>query len=291
MEVKITTLIENQPSLNPELHFEHGLSLYIEIDGKKILFDTGQSGNFVQNAEILQKELQNLDYVLVSHGHFDHANGVPKLLDILGNDIEMIVGEEFFRKKYKRLEDGTYYYGGVSFQESDITDKGIQLRKIREGTYYLSEHIMVFHHFKRTNDVELPNPIFVVKEGDGYILDEFPDEIAMGIITDKGLVVIVGCSHVGIVNILTDIKERTNMPIYAVIGGTHLVEADQKRVYYTIDKFREMNIKMVAVSHCTGEDAIHIMNDSFKENFINNNTGNVITIQLQDERFPLGNLA
>ena len=96
--------------------------------------------------------------------------------------------------------------------------------------------------------------------------------------TGKGLVVIVGCSHVGIVNILSSIYEKTGIPIYAVIGGTHLIEADELRMQKTIDAFRAMNIKFIAVSHCTGEEGIKRIQQEFSDEFIYNNTGNVIVI-------------
>lgn len=281
MQLKITTLIENQPAQNPELKYEHGLSFYIEVEGKKILFDTGQTGDFVENAELLQKDLGDLDYVFISHGHFDHANGLPRLLDKLNPKTNIVIGEEFFRKKYKVLEDGTYIYGGVSFEEKDVVEKGFELTKIKTDIYPISEKIMIFHHFERSNEVEQPNPIFVIKDEQGECLDEFPDEIAMGIVTDKGLVVVVGCSHFGIANILTHIQKKTNMPIYAVIGGTHLVEADDKRVEYTMDTFRKLGIQLIAVSHCTGQSAIQKMDEFLGENFIINNTGNIMIIETE----------
>ena len=100
----------------------------------------------------------------------------------------------------------------------------------------------------------------------------------MGIITEKGLVVIVGCSHVGIVNILKTISKRVNIPICAVIGGTHLIEADEFRMQKTMDAFKEMKIQLIAVSHCTGEEGIRLISEELKEQFLYNNTGKVIEI-------------
>lgn len=82
MELKITTLIENMPDSKGELICEHGLSLQIEFRGKRILFDTGQTGDFLKNAEKLKKSMQDLDMIIISHGHYDHSGGVPKLVKI-----------------------------------------------------------------------------------------------------------------------------------------------------------------------------------------------------------------
>ncbi|SEW44715.1 7,8-dihydropterin-6-yl-methyl-4-(beta-D-ribofuranosyl)aminobenzene 5'-phosphate synthase [[Clostridium] fimetarium] len=90
--------------------------------------------------------------------------------------------------------------------------------------------------------------------------------------------IIVGCSHIGIVNIMKTISERINIPIYAVIGGTHLIEADEVRMKKTIDAFNEMKIQLVAVSHCTGEEGICLISQEMKEQYLYNNTGKVIEI-------------
>jgi Metal-dependent hydrolases of the beta-lactamase superfamily II len=85
---------------------------------------------------------------------------------------------------------------------------------------------MVFSNFERTNDFEILNKKFYIKKSDEYVLDDFSDEIALGIKHEKGLVIVLGCSHAGLVNILETIGKRTGMPIYGVVGGSHLIEAD-----------------------------------------------------------------
>ena len=300
MSITITTLIENNPSsTDSRLICEHGLSLYIELSNTTILFDTGQSGNFIQNASNLGKDLSSVDYMLISHGHLDHGGGVSKLLEdgTLGKQSQMVVGNEYFRNKYseiiegafsfsgiKAVEDGvqidgkSYRVAGVPYKEKDIELNGISLRRIEEDTINLTDDIIIFHHFKQSNDFEKLNTRFVVEEAGQHPVDHFQDEISLGIKTDKGLVLIVGCSHIGIVNIISDVVKRIDMPIYMVIGGTHLIEADDERVDKTIEAFHKLGIEKIAVSHCTGEKAIDKLKDSFKDGFILNTTGNVITI-------------
>lgn len=278
MELKITTLIENNPDEKGELLFEHGLSLFIEADGKKILFDTGQSGNFMENARALNKNLNELDYVLISHGHYDHSGGVKKLVSEICKQPSFVVGEEFFKPKYKTVNGTEYKYNGNCFDEKFILDNQIPLRKIKKDMVYLTDHILVFHHYIRHTDYEKRNSKFFIKENTAYIPDDFDDEISLGIITKKGLVVIVGCSHIGIINILKTISEKVHIPIYAVVGGTHLIEADENRMQKTIDAFKEMKIQLIAVSHCTGEEGIRRIGEELKENVLYNNTGNVIEI-------------
>lgn len=278
MDLRIITLIENNPDDKNQLFFEHGLSLLIEADGKRILFDTGQSGDFFKNAVALNQNLEDLDFVVISHGHYDHSGGFEKLIENIKKVPQLVVGEEFFRPKYKTVAENEYKYNGVSFSEEYIREKGIVLNMVKEDIVYLTEHIMVFHHFKQSNDFEKRNSKFFYKEDSHYSPDEFDDEISLGIVTEKGLVVIAGCSHVGIVNILNTIAERVNIPIYAVIGGTHLVEASAERIQKTIESLKKMKIQLVAVSHCTGEDGIRSISHEFKEKFLYNNTGKIIEI-------------
>lgn len=300
MGITITTLIENNPSANDSRLFcEHGLSLYIELPGTTMLFDTGQSGDFVQNAANLEKDLSIVDYILISHGHFDHSGGVCKLIEtgMLNPQTKMIVGSEFFNPKYSENKEGavqfsgvkkklentliggkSYSYIGNEFQEEDIKLKGFSLKRMEEDTINLTEDIIIFHHFKQSNDFEKLNTRFVVEENGHHQVDSFKDEISIGIKTDKGLVLIVGCSHIGIVNIMNDVLKQVDMPIYMIIGGTHLVEADEGRVDKTIEAFKKFGIKKMAVSHCTGEIAIEKLKNCFKDDFVLNVTGNVITI-------------
>ncbi|MDK2808746.1 MAG: 7,8-dihydropterin-6-yl-methyl-4-(beta-D-ribofuranosyl)aminobenzene 5-phosphate synthase, partial [Clostridiales bacterium] len=126
MELQITTLIENQSDDNGTLRFEHGLSIYVEADGKKILFDTGQSGAFIENAKALGINLNTLDYCILSHGHYDHTGGVERFVSEVENLPEFIMGEEFFQPKYKINQTNDYQYNGNSFSEALFSRKSIK---------------------------------------------------------------------------------------------------------------------------------------------------------------------
>ena len=277
-ELLITTLIENMPDEEGKLIAEHGLSLYIEFDGKRILFDTGQTGDFVKNATDLRINLESLDDIIISHGHYDHSGGVMTLLSEMQHTVPFYVGEGFFAPKYKHLSDGTYRYNGNPFTEQELVERKVDLHVVTEDVTELTEKILLFKNFPGVSGFEKRNEKFVLPDGAGYTVDAFQEEIALGLRTGKGLVLIVGCSHVGICNILQAVSERVEDPIYAVLGGTHLMEADQMRLEKTMEVFRGFGVQCVAVSHCTGEQGIALARETFKERFVLNNTGNTFVI-------------
>lgn len=279
MSLKITTLIENSQGDNKELISEHGLALFIEVDDVKILFDTGKSGDFIKNAESLNVDLSKLDYVILSHGHYDHSGGFTRLVEKIGSSFKLIVGEKFFNAKYKLLEKDRYKYNGNSFEQEFISLNNISIRYINGDVFNINDDIIIFSNFERNNSFEKLNETFFVREGNEYKLDTFSDEIVLAIKLKSHLFVVLGCSHAGVVNILEAIIKRTNMPIYGIVGGTHLVESDELRLNSTIDFFKEKKINILGMSHCTGESATRELKEQFKNSFVYNNTGNIIKIK------------
>lgn len=275
--MRLTTLIDNNASKNSLLFNEHGLSFYIEMDGKKILFDTGQSSHAIENAEQLNIDLDHLDYVILSHNHYDHGGGMKKLMEETSSSFNLIIGHSFFLKKYGQAE-GKYKYLGNVFDEDDLHLKNISMKFLKEDMYSISEHVLLFSNFNNKVDFEDPSEKFYIQHNQRYEEDQFMDEIVMAIKLDQGLLVISGCAHTGIVNILETISKRTKMPVYGVVGGTHLISASEDRINKTIDYFKEKDVSLLGLSHCTGDRAMNMLKEAFKEKFVFNNTGNIIEL-------------
>jgi 7,8-dihydropterin-6-yl-methyl-4-(beta-D-ribofuranosyl)aminobenzene 5'-phosphate synthase len=275
--LKITTLIENSLGENQDLYNEHGLSFYIETSDKNILFDTGKSGKFIDNAKSLNVDLTKTDYLLLSHGHYDHCGGVRRLLNDFDIHPKFFISEYFFKcaDKYRHLfldNKDSYKYIGIDFDKTYIKDAKLDIHYIDTDTIKLCDCVYVFTNFERTCSFEKLNPNMKMKIDETYVMDQFKDEIALGIDTEKGLLILVGCSHPGILNIIESIRKRTDKKIYGVLGGTHLVEADKDRINKTIQYFKDNNIDLIGVSHCTGEEAIKMF-QSQVDNFFINSTG------------------
>lgn len=268
--MKITTLIENHENKGKHLIGEHGLSLLIEADGKRILFDTGQTDAFLENAKKLKVDVRNVQTVVLSHGHYDHTGGMKALLRT-GYQGDILVGKGFFNPKYKKLPDGNWKYNGISLTQEDTTANIID-----EPCYKISENLMIFRGFEKRNDFEKPNPHFFIKREEEFVLDEFGDEICLGIKTQKGIILVAGCSHVGIINMVQTVKKETGIKIRGIIGGTHLVEADERRLNETVEALKKEQLEFLAVSHCTGEQHMERLRREFGSRFIENITGNIM---------------
>lgn len=277
--MKITTLIENNSGKDERLHTEHGLSVYIEVDGKNVLFDTGQSGKFIDNAKTLGIDLKELDYVIISHGHYDHSGGFERLMEEINPNIKLFLGDGFFDKKYGLMESGDYQYLGNSFDEEYLKEKNIPTKFIQEDVTKVTENLMIFTNFNRKEEFENTNQTMYLRENGQYKKDMFLEEISLGLKTEDGLFVIVGCSHVGIVNILQTIRERTNMNIHGLIGGTHLVKEDDDKINKIIEYLDEENVEVLGACHCTGKQGETMFSQQLEDSFIENNTGTVLTFK------------
>ena len=276
MSWKITTLIENHPDLEESLICEHGFSLLIEGESFKMLLDTGKSGAFYDNARALGESLGDLDCIIISHGHYDHAGGLMRILEETRQQHKIYVGKGFFDGKYCTNREGEIYYNGIQFRRHDLEDYQVHVEEIGEDVREIAQGIHVHRNFERTVPYEQWNPRFFLKEGEEYVRDTISDEMAITLDAKEGLVVIVGCSHPGIVNILKTIAERTGERIRGVIGGTHLIDADEQRLQTTIEDFRRLGIEFIGVSHCTGDENLKVIQEAFGNRFIFNCTGNKI---------------
>ncbi len=275
MNYKLTTLVENELSQGSHLIKEHGLSIFIESPNGKILFDTGQSDAFLKNAKALDVPLEELSNVVISHGHYDHSGGLMALIDEGIDKFKLNVSQYFFREKFKN-EMGKAKYIGNQFHIYDFAARNIDCNIIKNDINEIFPDIFLVTNFERICVDETPNPKFFYREEGECVIDTFDDEVALLIRSQEGLVLIFGCSHPGVMNMIQSIKKSFQEPLKMLIGGTHLVNADDKRIDETIRMLKDLNIDRIGVSHCTGEKAAARIKEEFGERFFHNRTGSVI---------------
>jgi len=275
MTLKITTLIENKPGEHKVLKYEHGLSLYIEKEDCRILFDTGQSSSFIHNAEHMQIDLARLDYVVLSHGHYDHSGGFTELTK-KNKSFKLFTGPGFFNEKYG-INGNTPEFLGNNFNESFLTDNCIAHQYVTQQVLEIHSGIYIITGFSRTHADEIVNPRFKILKDNTFVPDQFEDEIMLAIDTPKGLAVLMGCSHPGMKNMLDSAKQFLNKPIYAVIGGTHLVEANEDSLDLSMAYLKKTAIQIISMNHCTGQTALDRLS-STNDRYSLNRTGSFVCI-------------
>ncbi len=251
MELRITILAENSVVVPFNVIGEHGFSAFVEYAGRSFLFDTGQGKALVNNALSLKKNLSEIDFLYLSHGHYDHTGGMVELLSIK-SPLDVYCHPNIFAERYW-IKDGVKKYIGIPYSKAYLESLGAnfifhkEFKEITEGVY--SSGVV-----ERKTDFEHIDKEMKVKTDNGqFIQDQIWDDYSMAIKTQKGLVVILGCAHAGIVNILNHFIEKTGeKEIYAVLGGTHLGFADDKQIEETIKVLDKYNIQKLGASHCTG---------------------------------------
>ncbi|MGI9951821.1 MBL fold metallo-hydrolase [Moorellaceae bacterium AZ2] len=253
--LKITTLIDNNKGKHLGLVAEHGLSFFIETDAlSPILFDTGQGKNFLYNAALLNVDLSRVETVVLSHGHYDHAGGMRYMLE-KGNVRRVYVSRHFFRPQFYK-EGFRLEYIGNGLLPSDFEKKGIEIIVVEQSLIEIQPNIFIITNFKSTNDFERVEEPFFYEEGGQWIKDDFRDELALAAISPQGLVIISGCAHVGIINLIKhSIDLLGEKRIHAVIGGTHLVNVCGERLFKTTAALLSLGVRHLGVSHCTGKEA------------------------------------
>ncbi len=275
MALKITVLLEDSPGTNPILKFEHGLSFFIQKDGHVMLFDTGQSGVFLDNARQLGIDMSKLDFVVLSHGHYDHSGGFRALCEI-SSGFQLVTGKGFFVEKYS-VKEAEHTFKGNNFNKDFLEKKGIVRKVMKDTITELVPGIFAVTHFYKDNTDEVSSSAYKLYDGSMFRKDPFTDEILLAIDTPKGLVVLVGCSHPGIKNMLDTVLSALNRPLYAVLGGIHLIEASEERINSTINYFKKSGIRHLGTCHCTGEKAQNKLK-SLGERFMEVKTGSRFSV-------------
>ena len=252
--LRITALMEDSPSANRSLISEHGLSLLVEADGFRLLFDCGQGHHFLDNAHRLGISMESLDAVVISHSHYDHAAGLRDFIESGFRASDLYVGKGFFDRK---LAGSAPIFTDLSAGWGmEFAARSCGHLHIVEGTVELRHGILIHQGFPRIHPEETIPSRFVKETAGGIVADDFSDEIALSIDTPRGIAVVSGCAHPGIMNMVDSIQERTGRNIHAVIGGTHLSKADSARIGRTIEHLEKTGAGIIALCHCSGMAAM-----------------------------------
>lgn len=239
MDMKISALAENSAGRTHarECLAEWGLSLYLEVNGVRILFDSGHKGTFLHNADQLGVDLNKTDFIVLSHHHWDHTGGLRFYK---------------FTAKKKIITHPRVPQKVLAAQSLDLTadfevTTSISPVEFSPDIYYLGEIP------RQTNF-----------EKGAYQDDPMPDDTAIAIQTAKGTIVVTGCSHAGVCNISEYAKKITGQKLYGVIGGFHLFEDDPAAIAGAIAYFKREKPAFLFPMHCVDHAAMSAFYDNFR---------------------------
>ncbi|MCX7822340.1 MAG: MBL fold metallo-hydrolase [Syntrophobacterales bacterium] len=270
MGIKLTVVCENTVT-RPGFIGEHGFSALLETDNGNILFDTGQGFSLIHNLLRFIKDVTKIEKVVLSHGHFDHTGGLLAFLGIRG-PCQIIAHPDILKERFRLMSPAPGMEEkpvsiGIPWHEAYLTSRGARFQWILEWTEILP-HVYVTGVVPRKTPFETGDPKFLVKTPDGFSPDPFLDDYSLIVDTPKGLVIILGCAHAGTVNILNYITDRLGKGrIYALVGGTHLDFSSSEQLEKTIEVLKNLDIEIIAVSHCTGQKAAVRMEKEFESRF------------------------
>ncbi|MBW1785110.1 MAG: MBL fold metallo-hydrolase [Deltaproteobacteria bacterium] len=299
--VEVTTLVDNYTDIflpdsehvkrNPivedknvtrGLLADHGLSLLVEVfangKGHKILLDGGWLEDPVPfNVETLGINLQDVETVVLSHGHQDHFAGLPNLYrkGLLPKDVPLMLHPEVFKQRDLQFPDGrTSRMPQLSRKVFDYF--GVEIQEITSPTLFASDFAMLTGEIEMVTDFEVGFPIGrKLEDGQMKPDTEVKDEQSLVFnVKDKGLVVVTACSHPGIINTLLQAQKLTDeKKIYAVIGGFHLTGPWEGLIPRTVEEMKKFSPEILVPTHCTGWNAINAFAKEMPEAFVLNSVG------------------
>jgi 7,8-dihydropterin-6-yl-methyl-4-(beta-D-ribofuranosyl)aminobenzene 5'-phosphate synthase len=272
-----TTVLIDDKSERSGLCAEHGLSLWIEADDRKILFDTGQTDAFLRNAERLKIPVDQADCVVLSHGHYDHTGGIPAVSALIGK-ARLYLHPHALSPRYTRCKQAPHKAVGMP------SSAAFRLLEAKTSIYWTNAPVLIARNIHMTGPIprfheteKNTGPYFL--DSDCAMPDPITDDQALIIHSGKGWVVFLGCAHAGVVNTLDYVSRLTGAStIFAVIGGMHLRHADLTKLEATAEALSRHEVRLLAPCHCTGVDAIQFLQGRFHGKVVDCSAGKRLTI-------------
>jgi 7,8-dihydropterin-6-yl-methyl-4-(beta-D-ribofuranosyl)aminobenzene 5'-phosphate synthase len=268
MRARLTILCENSVGMPFGGVGEHGFACHVETDHGTWLFDTGQGFGLRQNATALGVNLAAVGAIMISHGHYDHTGGLPDALQCTGK-IDVHGHPDMFLPRFWGGEGEDQRYIGIPYRRDYLESLGARFQ-LDTGMKEIGPGIYLTGEIPRRTDFETGDPNMTLVTADGQRLrpDPLRDDLSLVVDTDKGLILVLGCAHAGMVNIMNYVLRELNRDrIHAVIGGTHLGFSSDEQFEKTLAALNDYHIDRLGVSHCTGLDKAarlhHILGERF----------------------------
>ena len=249
--MKITVLFENHAGFKKGLLGSHGFSVLVEHRGKRVLVDAGSDGKvLLHNMKVLNISPEKVDVVFLTHGHYDHTGGLEEFLKARKSSIDIYAHPHVFLRrialKPKRREIG------IPFSQEHLEKLG--------ANFILKEKpVRIFDEIYTSGEIERrtwDRAVGYIMSGEKPVKDPLRDDMALFIELGDKIVIISGCGHSGILNIVGYSRKLMNKPIFALVGGFHLSGAKRSILEDAVGGIRTFGVEKLYPGHCTGFDGI-----------------------------------
>lgn len=253
MTVQLDIVCENTVGRPISACGEHGFACLLQTPAGRWLFDTGSGATLLTNLAALDLDVRNLDGIILSHGHYDHCGGLLNLLRTTGPRRIYahpgIFSERFWQGQHEQRNIS------LPFSRDDLEDAGAEFVFMQEFAE-LAPGVFFSGEIARSTAQEMGDPHLVTRSdtGDAWTTDTFADDAALAMETAKGLVILLGCAHAGLINTVEWFRHKLDQPrIHAIVGGTHLGPASDEQFAATVEYLSMLEFDRLGVSHCTGQ--------------------------------------
>jgi 7,8-dihydropterin-6-yl-methyl-4-(beta-D-ribofuranosyl)aminobenzene 5'-phosphate synthase len=266
---------------------EHGLSILINVyagsEQHAVVMDCGTTSiALLHNADALGIDLSQVEAVFLSHGHFDHFMGLMALLKVAKKGIPLVVHPDAFLKRRINVKDFGVTVGFPRLDEAALKKIGVKIQRREEASTFSGGLVLATGEVERVTDFEKGFPLAEAKVEGNWIVDPFRDDQGLAVkVKGKGLVVIGGCSHAGIINTVKYARKVTRTDkVHAILGGFHLTGPIFEPVIGpTIDELKKIKPDFVIPMHCTGWKAINQFAADMPGQFLLNTVGTTYVFQ------------
>jgi len=277
--MKITIICENTVGQLIGLG-EHGFSALIETDQGNYLFDTGSGRSVIKNSLELNKDLRTIKKIFLSHGHYDHTGGLPEVLRLRGK-VDVHAHPHIFLDRVhviKENEKETKRFVGLPFKKSFLETLGANF-VLNKEFIEIEKGIFLTGEVPRKTSFEKPDSRLFAEVDGKMNLDIFSDDQSLILDTEKGLILIFGCAHSGMINIIHHVLNKTGKEkFYAILGGTHLDFLTKEQSNESIEALKRFEIEKIGACHCTGMRAAFRLHQEFGDRFFYGHVGSGLEI-------------